>query len=241
MQVITARVANRDDPPHALPVPWGLRVTGDSLSDVGSIDGPRAQRDVLVEVLGILCHDLNNPLQSLVVLLELGVDEAPEGSDTRARAEQCQAAAERIRVLTAALTGLLRELPEDGPRVWARVEALLRRRFERSSVTLAVDVRMLDGVPLPSGMCMVLCAVGLLVLASVSSADHGVVLSVRGHDTPTRRGLELEVRTTGDAPVRWNEAAAARLLAMAAADPRLVVTLHEGRVQVDVAAKVQVP
>lgn len=196
----------------------------------------------MVEVLGILCHDLNNPLQSLVVLLELGVDEAPEGTDTRARAEQCQAAAERIRVLTAALTGLLRELPEDGPRVWSRVEALLRRRFERSSIALSVEIRALMGLPLPRGTCLLLCAAGLLVLATTGGVtDKGLVLTVRGHDTPQRRGFDLELRPPSDTPLPWNDAAARRLLAMAAADPQLDVSLHEHVIHVDVAPKVTIP
>lgn len=195
----------------------------------------------MIEVLGILCHDLNNPLQSLVVLLELGVDEALEGTDTRARAEQCQAAAERIRVLTAALTGLLRELPEDGPKVWARVEALLRRRFERSSLALSVDVRALEGLPLPRGMCLLLCAAGLLVLATVSSgADKGLVLAVRGKNTAERRGFDLELRAA-ETPAAWNDGAAQRLLAMAAADPQLAVSLDAHVIHVDVAPKVTNP
>jgi hypothetical protein len=198
-------------------------------------DAAIAAREVLVELLSVATHDLNNPLQSLIVLLELTVDDAPAGSEARQRAEQCQLAAERIRTLTAALAGLLRGRREDGPRVWERAQALLGRRFDRMGLVTRVDVSRLADIAMPSPVFFALCAAGLVVLATASGgALRGYELSIQGAAQPDGVSLDLGL-TAVDAsatpsPPDWDDAALARLRAIVAESPEMTAVTTRGRI-----------
>jgi signal transduction histidine kinase len=201
----------------------------------GSADGAVAARDTLVELLSIVTHDLNNPLQSLIVLLELSVDDAPAGSETRTRAEQCQQAAERIKTLTAALAGLLRGRREDGPRVWARAEALLGRRFERVGIPSRADVQALADLTLPNEFFFALCGACLLVLGTASNVGvRGLELRVTGAVVAGDAQLALALVATGEVPgavaPAWEPAAAQRLVDLVAAEPGLSLQLSPGTI-----------
>jgi len=186
--------------------------------------------------LSIVTHDLNNPLQSLVVLLELSIDDAPAGSEARMRAEQCQLAAERIRSLSAALAGLLRGRREDGPRIWARAEALLARRFERVGVVTRVDVSRLADIALPSDFFLALCGSCLLLLATGANAalrsfDVGVL---GGVDESGRAHLDLTlvaIEPGVGAPPTWDEDGAARLRALVAPLAGVLVAVAPGSIR----------
>lgn len=206
---------------------------GDAVDVV--IDGAAAARDTLIELLSIVTHDVNNPLQSLIVLLELSVDDAPAGSDARARAEQCQLAADRIRSLTGALAGLLRGRREDGPRVWARALALLGRRFDRMGVTTRADVSRLADVALPSAFFFALCSACLLVLASAANGRlRGYLLEVTGTVEDDGVAFELAlVAIDASAPPllpEWDGVALARLRGLVAAEDEVVAVVTPGRV-----------
>lgn len=201
----------------------------------GSADGAVAARDTLVELLSIVTHDLNNPLQSLIVLLELSVDDAPVGSENRARAEQCQLAAERIKTLTAALAGLLRGRREDGPRVWARAEALLGRRFERVGIPSRANVGALADITLPNEFFFALCGACLLVLGTANVGVRGLELRVSGAVVAGGDAkLVLALVTTGEVAgavvPAWEPAAAQRLIDLVAAEPGLDLQLSPGTI-----------
>ena len=72
----------------------------------GSRDRPRLE--ILHEALEIFAHDLSNPLQSLIVLTELALDDATPGSEDEMRCRQSLEAAERMRTLVSGLAGLTR-------------------------------------------------------------------------------------------------------------------------------------
>lgn len=197
-------------------------------------DGAVAARDTLLRLLGIVTHDLNNPLQSLIVLLELSVDDAPIGSEARVRAEQCQLAADRLRGLTAALSAVLRGRPEDAPQVWARAQALFGSRLDRSGVTTQCDLTALAEVILPAACFFILCATFLLLLASCErSLGRGHQLVVTGTLEGDRAVLAVGLLAPDPACAApaWNEAAAARLRALVAAEPDMVVAVSPGRIR----------
>lgn len=213
---------------------------GDSGVPDAAAQGAAAARDTLVELLSIVTHDLNNPLQSLIVLLELCLDDAPVGSDVRTRIEQCQVAGERIKTLTAALGGLLRGRREDGPGVWTRIQALLGRRFERTGVAIrSVDVSALADVALPSGFFFALCAACLVVLGTAAKGGlRGWDLAVRG-DLDDARAAHLELALVpaegepASAVPTWDLAAAARLRGLAHGDAAISVALSPGVIRLD--------
>jgi len=201
--------------------------------------GAIAARETLIELLSVATHDLNNPLQSLIVLLELSVDDAPPGSDARMRAEQCQLAAERIRNLTAALAGLLRGRREDGPRVWERAQALLGRRFERMGVTTRVDVSRLADIAIPGPFFFGLCAASLVVLATATGgALRGHELSIHGGTQPGEGAgsVSMDLALTpvdasaAPSPAEWDPAALGRLLAIVGESPELGAVVTRGRI-----------
>lgn len=95
-----------------------------------------AQRDALLELVSVLAHDLNNPLQTLLVLSELALDETAPGTEANDRARQCLAAADRLKVLTQAMGASLRGRPQDIQQLWTRGQVMLGRRLERYGVVV---------------------------------------------------------------------------------------------------------
>jgi hypothetical protein len=211
----------------------------DRAPDAATANGAIAARETLIELLSVATHDLNNPLQSLIVLLELSVDDAAPGSEARVRAEQCQLAAERIRTLTAALAGLLRGRREDGPRVWDRAQALLGRRFERMGITTRVDVSKLADIAMPSAFFFGLCAACLVVLSTATGgALRGHELSVDGATQTTDEAsvvsMDLALQpvdaSAAPSPADWDPAALQRLLAIVDESPELRAVVARGRI-----------
>lgn len=174
----------------------------------------QAQRDALSELIAIATHDINNPLQSLVVLLELSIDDVMPGSDAQGRLQQCLVAADRIRVLSSALGGLVRARPQDGPGVWARVNGLLARRFERFAVTVAADFSALAKQVFPPALEFSLLSACLVVIATATSDSFPRRLEIEAAADPPRASLRLR-----DAPASgWEPAALGRLMALADAN-----------------------
>jgi hypothetical protein len=211
----------------------------DGAPDAATALGAIAARETLIELLSVATHDLNNPLQSLIVLLELSVDDAAPGSEARARAEQCQIAAERIRALTAALAGLLRGRREDGPRIWDRAQALLGRRFERLGVTTRVDLSRLADIAMPSTFFFGLCAACLVVLATAAGgALRGHELAIEGSsqtaDGTGTVSMDLSIApvdaSAAPSPSEWDPIALQRLVAIVGESPEMRAVVARGRI-----------
>ncbi len=128
-----------------------------------------AERTTLLGLAAILTHDLSNPLQSVTVLCELGVEGDEPGEGPR-RAQQTLQAAERMRDLLHAYAGLVRNVdrPTKLSAAIERTEVMFVRRCERHRVTLEVDVpREFEG-PNCTGLVVV-----ALFMALVESAEEG--------------------------------------------------------------------
>ena len=63
-----------------------------------SAESDSATLEILLEALEIFAHDLSNPLQSLIVLTELALDDAAPNSEDELRCRQTLEAAERMRI-----------------------------------------------------------------------------------------------------------------------------------------------
>lgn len=142
-----------------------------------------AQREVLLEALEIFNHDLSNPLQSLIVLTELALDDTPEGTEDYDRVRQSLEAAERMRTLVQGLAGLTRGI--DGPRhakvVVDRFISVLSRRWERHQVRVSVDMGAIERTATPANLETVLLNLGLATVAAATDRNHPrYELSVRG-------------------------------------------------------------
>ncbi len=142
-----------------------------------------AQREVLLEALEIFTHDLSNPLQSLIVLTELALDDTPEGTEDYDRVRQSLEAAERMRTLVQGLAGLTRSI--DGPRntktVVDRFISVLSRRWERHQVRVSIDMGTIERTPTPPNLETVLLNLGLATVAAATDRNHPrYELSVRG-------------------------------------------------------------
>lgn len=136
--------------------------------------GAEAQRAVLLEALEIFTHDLSNPLQSLIVLTELALDDSPPGTEEHERNKQSLEAAERMRTLVQGLAGLTRSI--DGPRNTAavvdRFHSVLSRRWERHSVRLSIDLGLIERTPTPPTLETVLLSLGLAAVAAAGDRNH---------------------------------------------------------------------
>jgi signal transduction histidine kinase len=142
-----------------------------------------AQREILLEALEIFTHDLSNPLQSLIVLTELALDDTPEGTEDYDRCRQSLEAAERMRTLVQGLAGLTRSI--DGPRntktVVERFISVLSRRWERHQVRVSVDMGAIERTPTPAHLETALLNLGLATVAAATERNHPrFELSVRG-------------------------------------------------------------
>lgn len=140
------------------------------------VSTPRAvaERDALLELIAIFTHDLSNPLQSITVLCELGLDDAPEGSDDQLRAQQCLEAAQRMRALLQGLGGLSRHTEGNyalGELVDRAVRVLVRR-FDRHNTAIDVDLGPAAGLRIATGFEFVLLTIclGFLTAAAEASA-----------------------------------------------------------------------
>ena len=168
----------------------------------------KAQLEVLYELLEIFTHDLSNPLQSLIVLSELALDDAPEGSDDAERCRQTLEAAERMRTLVQGLGGITRR--SDGPRntraAVDRVCEALSRRWDRHSITLSIELGAIESTACSSSLDAALLNLALGIVSAVADeprADY--LLTVRGQELdesdPPRCALEITCASKSDGRV----------------------------------------
>lgn len=123
----------------------------------------------MLSLAAILTHDLSNPLQSLTVLCELGIEEDEPGEGPR-RAQQSLQAAERMRDLLHAYAALVRtaDRPTKVGAALERTAAMFTRRCERHRIALAMGVERDHEGPSATGLMLV-----SLFLAMIRAAEAG--------------------------------------------------------------------
>jgi hypothetical protein len=128
-----------------------------------------AERTTLLGVAGILTHDLCNPLQSVTVLCELGVEGDEPGEGPR-RAQQTLQAAERMRDLLHAYAGLVRNVdrPTRLSAAIERTDGMFARRLERHRIKLEVGAERDFEGPHCTGLLVV--ALFMALIESVEEA-----------------------------------------------------------------------
>jgi len=159
-----------------------------------------AKHEVLLEALGIFAHDLSNPLQSLIVLTEVALDDAIPGSDDHERNRQSLEAVDRMKILVQGLAGLTRSI--DGPRnvaaVVERLGSVLSRRWERARVQLSVDLGLIERTPTPLILETAMLSLGLGVVTAAQENNHPRYdLSLRGITLEGPRSCAIELTLTG--------------------------------------------
>ncbi len=183
-----------------------------------------ADRDALIELIAVFTHDLNNPLQTVLVLSELALDETIPGTEGRARAEQCLTAADRLRVLAQAMSGLFRGRPLRADALWERLRTLLGRRFERHGITPTLVAHEPRDALLPA-LCerivftLALGAIG--AAASSARRQHALELSCTPGERIVIDGAFFAVEPDGTRiALTFSEAHQERLAALLRLDPR---------------------
>jgi signal transduction histidine kinase len=184
-----------------------------------------ADRDALIELIAVFTHDLNNPLQTVLVLSELALDETIPDTEGRTRAEQCLQAAERLRVLALAMSGLFRGRPLRAEALWDRVRTLLGRRFERHGITAELTTGEPRDAQLPA-LCerlvftFALAAIG----AAATSGRRHHVLELSCSPASDRIALDavlFGIEADGTrAPLEFSAPHLERLAALLRLDPR---------------------
>ena len=180
-----------------------------------SAESDSARLEILLEALEIFVHDLSNPLQSLIVLTELALDDAAPNSEDELRCRQTLEAAERMRTLVTGLAGLTRDI--DGARntrtAVERSVEVLSRRWERHRIEIAVELGPVQNTPSPPLLDFALLNAGLAAVATAGTQSGSYRLDITGRDleggdlpcalllTLTRRddnGAVVEVPLDGD-------------------------------------------
>ena len=135
----------------------------------------------MLSLAAILTHDLSNPLQSLTVLCELGIEDDEPGEGPR-RAQQSLQAAERMRDLLHAYAALVRTADRPtkvGPAL-ERTAAMFTRRCERHRVALAMGVeRDVEGPP-STGLSLVSLFLAMIRTAESSTGPFEARIVVDG-------------------------------------------------------------
>ena len=163
---------------------------------MGDATRDRSKLQILHEALEIFAHDLSNPLQSLIVLTELALDDATPGSEDEMRCRQSLEAAERMRTLVAGLAGLTRgaEGPRNTQTSVDRFNELLSRRWERHRVEVDVALGPAERTPSPPDLDVALLNLGLAAVATAGELGGTYVLQLRGSEihegSEPRVGLE---------------------------------------------------
>jgi hypothetical protein len=199
-----------------------------------------ADRDALLELIAVFTHDVNNPLQTVLVLSELALDETMPGTEGRTRAEQCLTAADRLRVLAQAMSGLFRGRPLRAEALWDRLRTLLGRRFERHGITAS----LLECEP-AEAMVPALCerlvftlALGAIGAAATSGRrHHALELSCKtGGERIALEAAFFAVEADGSrVPLEFAATHRERLTALLRLDPRAEECEAGPRVRVEIA------
>lgn len=150
--------------------------------DARSAEGDTARLHILLEALEIFAHDLSNPLQSLIVLTELALDDALAGSEDEQRCRQTLEAAERMRTLVTGLAGLTRgaEGPRQTKTTVDRFAEVLSRRWERHRIELEIDLGDVERSASPPELDTALLNLGLGAVATAAELAGSFLLTVRG-------------------------------------------------------------
>jgi len=168
------------------------------LTDAGSSSRDKPRLEILHEALEIFAHDLSNPLQSLIVLTELALDDATPGSEDEMRCRQSLEAAERMRTLVSGLAGLTRGL--EGPRNTQtsvdRFNELLSRRWERHRVEVDIALGPAERTPSPPDLDVALLNLGLAAVATAGELGGTFVLQIRGSELEQSSGPRVALQAT---------------------------------------------
>ncbi len=165
-----------------------------------------AERTTLLSLAAILTHDLSNPLQSITVLCELGIEGDEPGEGPR-RAQQSLQAAERMRDLLHAYAALVRntDRPTKLSAAVERTDAMFARRSERHRIGLEVVVeRDFDG-PRSTGLAVVALFLALMESAETATGPFDARFMVDG---PTTTATLVDA---AGASVTWSPAAMERI------------------------------
>lgn len=140
-----------------------------------------AERGALLSLAAILTHDLSNPLQSITVLCELGLEDDEPGEGPR-RAQQSLQAAERMRDLLHAYAALVRtaDRPTKVAAALERTSAMFTRRCERHRIALAVGVDQDFEGPPATGMALVTLFLAMIQAAEAATGPFQARIAVDG-------------------------------------------------------------
>lgn len=165
-----------------------------------------AERATLLRLAAILTHDLSNPLQSITVLCELGMEGDEPGEGPR-RAQQSLQAAERMRDLLHAYAALVRnaDRPTKLAAAVERTEAMFARRTERHRITLEVGVEQDFDGPGSTGFAVVAL---FMALIETAEAATGPIKASMVLDGPRATATLIDA---AGAPVMWAKAATGRI------------------------------
>ena len=199
----------------------------------------RAERDALLDIVAIFAHDLSNPLQSITVLCELGMDDATPGSEEHERATQCLEAADRMRSLIHSSAALIRGRSSTAPlsNLVDRVTTLFARRFDRHAIQTQIELGAAADVRGVAGLEFAL--LNLLLGAVATASDSPLkryTLHVRAGKADTD-GYQLTMSMQGanDAgawqPVPLSEPHVERAAHVLAASSKARLQVGDGRVE----------
>lgn len=191
-----------------------------------------AQHRILREALAILAHDLSNPLQSLIVMTEMALDDSPPNSEEHERNKQSLDAAERMKTLVLGLAGLTRG-GEGFPTTSAvidRLGSVLSRRYERYRIHQSADLGPIADVPTPANLDAAILSLSLGVVAAAGERSHPRYdLSFRGVEQPGPRSCAIEITLAGHnaggsgVPVELDRAHYRRTRQLVDGDPNIAV------------------
>lgn len=166
--------------------------------DDAAANQAEAQRDALLDLLGILAHDLSNPLQSVTVLCELGVDDSTPGSEEQLRFRQCLEASDRMRGLIHGFGAIARRGRAGSTlhSIVGHVQTLLARRFERHRMAFSAELEQHGDQFVPPDFELAILS---LLMAFIAGAEQGGIdgseCTLRTSQTAAE--LRVHVEATG--------------------------------------------
>ncbi len=175
-------------------------IAGSAGSEDPSGRASRAERDALLDIVAIFAHDLSNPLQSITVLCELGMDDATPGSEEHVRAQQCLEAADRMRALIHSFAALIRGRSSSAPlgALVERVTTLFARRFDRHAITAEIELGDAADVRGVAGLEFALLNLLLGAVATASDAPlKRYALHMRAAKADGDAGYRLTISMQG--------------------------------------------
>lgn len=178
----------------------------------------------MLSLAAILTHDLSNPLQSITVLCELGLEDDEPGEGPR-RAQQSLQAAERMRDLLHAYAALVRtadRATKVAPAI-ERTSAMFTRRCERHRIALAVGIDQDFEGPPATGLAVVALFLAMIRAAEVATGPFQARIAVDG---PT---VSASLLDANGALVTW-PSEAVQMIADVLADEGSAAAENEGLV-----------